>query len=288
MKKFLRYIFTIALFGAMCFGGYKYITDWGKPDTNYLPELEAPITSADEYIATYITPDEFLEGNTQLLSDCVIEIFRDLSSFDEKTIICTGDNFDESFTLYSADDETANNLLRIASEKHSFSGYEWTNPSYSSIQDARKNAVALVEGLSEKRETVDGYFYVILINDMGNRAFGKQLFQEGKEVYLGNLNNYLENAGLKLEVKNAEAKKILVLQPVLETENQGSMYALVECDLTCVENFGSFKDLSWIPNIGETKKTQFIISYSSEDTPRSDFNRKEIDLFDICVFSQEE
>jgi len=288
MKKFLRYVFTIALFGAMCFGGYKYITDWGKPDPNLLPDLEASIvTSEDNLVGTFKTTDDLFDGSSVTINDSVVEIFNSFSGNIPETLICNGETFGDEFNVYMANDETANVLLKITSEKQPWIGNEWTNPSYSSIQDARDNAKALIEGLSQKRETSDGYRYIFLIFEDGCHAFGNTLYQEDEEAYLGNLSDYLQKEDLKLKVENAKTLSVLVMEPALITEQVGTHYALVECDLTCIENLGRFNNCSWIPNMGESKRTRFIICFSSVDKPRAELSRKFIGLFDIQVLSQE-
>jgi len=73
----------------------------------------------------------------------------------------------------------------------------------------------------------------------------------------------LKNENLNLVFSNITLKKLIGSDSM--AVDLWSCCAVVDAEVTCIKNDGTFKDISWIPEKGSYKKVEFVILYMSYD-----------------------
>jgi len=285
MKKFLRYIFTIALFGAMCFGGYKYITDWGKPEDVDITELTVNVNVDNNLLGTYHSQYDDLSNDQRMdVEDCVLELFRDAER-EGKEYLITDSASSAEWKVYSVTEDEMNVYLDALSDSMDWSGtgLEGINTKLTDIEKTKENIKLLIYGLEKNYSTFsDGVYYGGLYGNSIYRALGQSIYDpESNGGGQGLLAKSFKKDGLILDVKDVDVQSIYINKAKMLSLQ--TAYALVKVELKCVENSGKYKDLEWVPNIGETENVRFVISYESVIVPSFD-SKKVVDLYDIAYF----
>jgi len=276
MKKFLRYIFTIALFGAMCFGGYKYITDWGKPEPVDIPALEA-LVEIDEsnYLGTYHSEyDSDCNDQVSEIEPCVHKLFIDAANNGAEYVVTRGTSSD-TWDAYVITSEQADAFINLANAKVDWgdSGLGDSRTVFTDIATTKEYIDELMRGFEKDYSAyADGILYSALFSDCYIfEPFGDTLFVDSESNFGGLLSKKLKENGLILDVGNVNTRTIYYNESKLMGIFR--FYALVDVELTTVENTGIYTDLFWLPNEGDTKTVSFIISLESIYVPKFESHR---------------
>lgn len=130
-------------------------------------------------------------------------------------------------------------------------------PSYSA-DELKEKAKAIIENLTNplrkvKRKNSNGFDFYVSYNGSSTIECFKDINidAEGEDTF------FFKNK-LDLTCENVEVGSLLCGEDLME----GRLYiAVVSADVTCNQNSGTFKDLSWIPEEGETERITFLLRF---------------------------
>ncbi len=142
------------------------------------------------------------------------------------------------------------------------------------ISDLENNAALIINHLTRYSKEDDSIGYDSYIY----AAFGVDLTKNKTIQPI----DYFKEQKFSLTCENAAVLK-MIGHDRWAREWNGEIAVLVSADVTCNENDGEFKNLEWVPAVGETKKITFIIFYFNSPQPDNTISPQ---VSDIAIYDE--